>query len=116
METELDSPYYLRLGRQPVKDIDIPFEIGKGQIIKEGDDITLLSTGCILGDVMESGIIEDKTSKSVRVVSFTSLKPIDRRGLSSVSQETKQLFTIEDHSIIGGLGSIVSDVLSEEYQ
>jgi len=115
-ETELDSPYYLRLGRQPVKDIDIPFEIGKGQIIKEGDDITLLSTGCILGDVMESAsIIEDKTSKSVRVVSFTSLKPIDRAMIVKCAQETKQLFTIEDHSIIGGLGSIVSDVLSEEY-
>ena len=115
-ETELDSPYYLRLGRQPVKDIDIPFEIGKGQIVKEGDDITLLSTGCILGDVMESAsIIEDKTSKSVRVVSFTSLKPIDRAMIVKCAQETKQLFTIEDHSIIGGLGSIVSDVLSEEY-
>ena len=115
-ETELDSPYYLRLGRQPVKDIDIPFEIGKGQIVKEGDDITLLSTGCILGDVMESAsIIEDMTQMSVRVVSFTSLKPIDKDMIVKCAQETKQLFTIEDHSIIGGLGSIVSDVLSEEY-
>ena len=115
-ETELDSPYYLRLGRQPVKDIDIPFEIGKGQTIKEGDDITLLSTGCILGDVVESAsIIEDMTQMSVRVVSFTSLKPIDRDMIVKCAQETKQLFTIEDHSIIGGLGSIVSDVLSEEY-
>ena len=115
-ETELDSPYYLRLGRQPVKDIDIPFEIGKGQIVKEGNDITLLSTGCILGDVMESAsIIEDMTQMSVRVVSFTSLKPIDRDMIVKCAQETKQLFTIEDHSIIGGLGSIVSDVLSEEY-
>tara|TARA_A200000159_G_scaffold158295_1_gene175401 strand:- start:506 stop:1429 length:924 start_codon:yes stop_codon:yes gene_type:complete len=115
-ETELDSPYYLRLGRQPVKDIDIPFEIGKGQIIKEGDDITLLSTGCILSDVMDSAsIIEDMTQMSVRVVSFTSLKPIDRDMIVKCAQETKRLFTIEDHSIIGGLGSIVSDVLSEEY-
>jgi len=115
-ETELDSPYYLRLGRQPVEDIDIPFELGKGQIVKEGDDITLLSTGCILGDVMESAsIIEDMTQMSVRVVSFTSLKPIDRDLIVKCAQETKRLFTIEDHSIIGGLGSIVSDVLSEEY-
>ena len=115
-ETELDSPYYLRLGRQPVKDIDIPFEIGKGQIIKEGDDITLLSTGCILSDVMDSAsIIEDMTQMSVRVVSFTSLKPIDRDLIVKCARETKRLFTIEDHSIIGGLGSIVSDVLSEEY-
>ena len=115
-ETELDSPYYLRLGRQPVKDIDIPFEIGKGQIIKEGDDITLLSTGCILSDVMDSAsIIEDMTQMSVRVVSFTSLKPIDRDMIVKCAQETHHVFTIEDHSVIGGLGSIVSDVLSEEY-
>ena len=78
-ETELDSPYYLRLGRQPVEDIDIPFELGKGHIVKQGDGITLMSTGCILGDVMKSAsIIEDMTQMSVRVVSFTSLKPIDR--------------------------------------
>lgn len=115
-ETELDSPYYLRLGRQPVKDMDIPFELGKGQIVKEGNDITLLSTGCILGDVMESAnIIEEKTSKSVRVVSFTSLKPIDKDMIVKCAKDTEHLFTIEDHSIIGGLGSIVSDVLSEEY-
>ena len=115
-ETELDSPYYLRLGRQPVEDIDIPFELGKGQIVKEGDDITLLSTGCILGDVMESAsIIEDMTQMSVRVVSFTSLKPIDRDMIVKCAQETHHVFTIEDHSVIGGLGSIVSDVLSEEY-
>jgi len=115
-ETELDSPYYLRLGRQPVEDIDIPFELGKGHIVKQGDGITLMSTGCILGDVMKSAsIIEDMTQMSVRVVSFTSLKPIDRDMIVKCAQETKQLFTIEDHSIIGGLGSIVSDVLSEEY-
>ena len=65
---------------------------------------------------MESAsIIEDMTQMSVRVVSFTSLKPIDRDMIVKCAQETKQLFTIEDHSIIGGLGSIVSDVLSEEY-
>ena len=115
-ETELDSPYYLRLGRQPVEDIDIPFELGKGHIVKQGDGITLMSTGCILGDVMKSAsIIEDMTQMSVRVVSFTSLKPIDRDMIVKCAQETHHVFTIEDHSVIGGLGSIVSDVLSEEY-
>ena len=61
----------MRLGRQPVKDIDIPFEIGKGQIIKEGDDITLLSTGCILGDVMESIILSK--IKHLRVLGWLVL-------------------------------------------
>jgi len=115
-QTELDSPYYLRLGRQPVEDMDIPFELGKGHIVKQGDSITLMSTGCILGDVMKSAsIIEDMTQMSVRVVSFTSLKPIDRDMIVKCAQETHHVFTIEDHSVIGGLGSIVSDVLSEEY-
>jgi len=65
---------------------------------------------------MESAnVIEEKTSKSVRVVSFTSLKPIDKDMIVKCAKDTEHLFTIEDHSIIGGLGSIVSDVLSEEY-
>ena len=115
-ETDLDSPYYLRLGRQPVEDIEIPFEFGKGQIVLEGNDITLLSTGCILGDVLKSArIIEEKTSKSVRVVNITTLKPIDEDIVVGSAKHTDHLFTIEDHSIIGGLGSAVSEVLSEKH-
>jgi transketolase len=115
-ETDLDSPYYLRLGRQPVEDIDLSFEFGKGQIVTEGDDITLLSTGCILGDVLNSArIIEEKTSKSVRVVNITTLKPIDEDIVVDSAKHTNHLFTIEDHSIIGGLGSAVSEVLSEKH-
>ena len=115
-ETDLDSPYYLRLGRQPVEDIEIPFEFGKGQIVLEGNDITLLSTGCILGDVLQSArIIEEKTSKSVRVVNITTLKPIDEDIVVDSAKHTDHLFTIEDHSIIGGLGSAVSEVLSEKH-
>ena len=115
-ETDLDSPYYLRLGRQPVEDIDLSFEFGKGQVVLEGDDITLLSTGCILGDVLNSArIIEEKTSKSVRVVNITTLKPIDEDIVVDSAKHTDHLFTIEDHSIIGGLGSAVSEVLSEKH-
>jgi len=115
-ETELDSPHYLRLGRQPVEDVDIPFEFGKAQIVKAGTDITLFSTGCILGDVIESSkLIENNTSHSVRVVNISTLKPIDRDMIIKCAKETKYLFTIEDHSIVGGLGSAVSEVLTDEY-
>ncbi|MAG25616.1 transketolase, partial [Candidatus Pacearchaeota archaeon] len=77
-ETELKSPHYLRLGRQPVEDIEMPFEIGKGQVVKDGNilspDITLFSTGCILGDVIDaSKLIENNTSHSVRVVNIPTL-------------------------------------------
>ena len=115
-ETDLDSPYYLRLGRQPVEDIEMPFEFGKGQIVLEGNDITLLSTGCILGDVLKSAlIIEEKTSMSVRVINIPTLKPIDEDIVVNSAKHTDHLFTIEDHSIIGGLGSAVSEVLSEKH-
>jgi len=115
-DTDLDSPYYLRLGRQPVEDIKVPFEFGKGQIVKEGTDITLFSTGCILGDVINSAkLIESNTSHSVRVVNISTLKPIDSDIVIKCAKETKHLFTIEDHSVIGGLGSAVSEVLTEHY-
>ena len=115
-ETELDSPHYLRLGRQPVEDIEIPFEFGKGQIVKDGTDITIFSTGCILGDVIEaSNLIENNTSRSVRVVNISTLKPIDTGIIVRCAKETKHLFTVEDHSVVGGLGSAVSEVLTDEY-
>jgi transketolase len=119
-ETELDSPHYLRLGRQPVEDVEMPFEFGKGQIVKDGNvlspNITLFSTGCILGDVIEaSKLIENNTSHSVRVVNISTLKPIDKEIIIKCAKETKYLFTVEDHSIIGGLGSAVSEVLTDEY-
>lgn len=115
-ETDLDSPYYLRLGRQPVEDIEIPFEFGKGQVITDGEDITLFSTGCILGDVFQaSKIIEETTSMSVRVVNISTLKPIDTEIIIDSAIETNYLYTVEDHSIVGGLGSAVSEVLSENY-
>ena len=113
---ELESPHYLRLGRQPVEDIEIDFEFGKGQIVNDGDDVTLFSTGCILCDVIEaSKIIEKNTSYSVRVVNITTLKPIDEEIIIDSAIHTNHVFTIEDHSIIGGLGSAVSEVLSEKY-
>ena len=115
-ETELDSPYYLRLGRQPVEDWDMPFEFGKGQVIADGEDITIFSTGCILGDVFEaSKIIEETTSMSVRVVNMPTLKPIDEEIIVECAESTNMLFSVEDHSVVGGLGSAISDVLTEHF-
>ncbi len=117
-ETELESPHYLRLGRQPVEDIEMPFEFGRGQIVKDNEneyvDCTLISTGCILGDVLKAAeLIEKNTSRIVRVVNMPTLKPIDTDLIVHCAEWSKMLFTIEDHTIIGGLGSAVSDVLSE---
>jgi|TARA_B100001094_G_scaffold291289_1_gene309615 transketolase len=115
-ETELDSPYYLRLGRQPVEDIlvDNEFELGKASIVKEGERITLFSTGCILSDVMEAARkLESERDISVRVVNVPTIKPIDRDMIVNCAYETDYLFSVEDHSIVGGLGSAISEVLTE---
>ena len=119
-ETELESPHYLRLGRQPVEDIEMPFEFGRGQIVKDNEneyeyvDCTLISTGCILGDVLKAAeLIEKNTSRIVRVVNMPTLKPIDIDLIVHCAEWSKMLVTVEDHTVIGGLGSAVSDVLSE---
>jgi transketolase len=115
-ETDLQSPYYLRLGRQPVKDIEMPFEFGKGQIVKDGKEVTIFSTGCILGDVVDSTeVIENNTDYKVRVVNIPTLKPIDKDIIVECAKSSDMLFTVEDHSIVGGLGSAVSDVLTEHF-
>ena len=115
-ETDLQSPHYLRLGRQPVEDIEMPFEIGKGQIVNDGSSITIFSTGCILSDVIEaSNIIEKNTSHSIRVVNMPTLKPIDEEIIIDSAKQTKYLFTVEDHSVVGGLGTAVSEVLTDKH-
>jgi transketolase len=115
--TDLDSPHYLRLGRQPVEDVfenDYNFEFGKGVEVIGGNDLTIFSTGCVLSDVLTSAkTIEEQTGKSVRVINIHTLKPIDTEIIIKASKETDLLVTVEDHSIIGGLGSAVSEVLTE---
>ena len=115
--TELDSPHYLRLARQPVEDVfenDYNFEFGKGVEVVGGNDITIISTGCVLSDVLESAkTIEEQTGNSVRVINIHTLKPIDEEIIIKASKETDLIVTVEDHSIIGGLGSAVSEVLTE---
>ena len=117
-ETDLQSPHYLRLGRQPVEDIEMPFEFGKGHIVKDNEneyvDCTIISTGCILGDVVKAAeIVEKNPSFITRVVNMPTLKPIDEDMIIHCAEWSKTLVTVEDHTIVGGLGSAVSDVLAE---
>ena len=117
-ETELKSPHYLRLGRQPVEDIEMPFEIGKGQVVKDDEneyvDCTIFSTGCILGDVLKAAeLVETNSPRLIRVVNMPTLKPIDEDMILHCAEWSKVLVTVEDHTVVGGLGSAVSDVLAE---
>ena len=118
-DTELESPHYLRLGRQPVEDIEMPFEFGKGQVVKDNEneyvDCTIISTGCILGDVLQAAeLIEKNSPRLIRVINMPTLKPIDEELILQAAEWSKVLVTVEDHTVVGGLGSAVADVLAEQ--
>jgi transketolase len=109
-DNDLDNPYYLRLGRQPVKELyneNVSFELGKGIICKEGSNGVVFSTGCTLPDVMEA-----TKDLDVTVIDMPTIKPLDREIIKHYSKGN--IFTVEDHSIIGGLGSSVAEVMAEE--
>ena len=121
-DNDLEKPSYLRLGRQPIEDVlekyynKSEFEFGKAVLVKPGDDLTIFSTGCVLPDVLKSADqIEKETSKTVRVINIHTIKPIDKEMIIKCAKETNQLFSVEDHTIVGGLGSCISEVLTDSF-
>lgn len=115
----MKGPCYLRLGRagEPkVHHNPIQFQIGKAIVARKGDDITLISTG---GMLETSVHVADKLSlKGIgcRVLSMHTLKPLDEAAVCAALDETAAIFTLEEHSIIGGVGSAVAEVLSEKHE
>ena len=112
------GPAYIRLGKSPETDYSKPsfrFQSGKGHVIKNGADIVLISTGNVLDVAMQTAfLLEEKSGLSVCVISMPSIKPFDKKLLLNKAKTAKAIFTIEEHSTIGGLGSIVSNILLHE--
>lgn len=111
-----DGPIYIRLGRsygpiEPCKKGD--FCIGKGILVEEGEDITLISTGSILYNAKLAIEILKNKGIHTRLINIHTIKPIDKNIILKAAEETKALFAIEEHSIIGGLGSAISEILAE---
>ncbi len=115
---EHEGPVYLRFGRLAVPVIndhaDYKFEIGKGVVLREGKDVTIFATGLEVAEVMEAAKLLEADGIEAKVVNIHTIKPIDRELVVSAAKETGKVVTVEEHSIIGGLGSAVCDVLSEE--
>jgi transketolase len=110
------GPCYLRLGRagEPVVHTSpIKFEIGKAIRLREGHDITIISTGGMLATAVEVADALTIRGLEARVLSVHTLKPLDTEAILAATRETRALVTLEEHSIIGGLGSTVAEVLSE---
>ncbi len=115
---EISGPCYIRTARlsSPViYENDDKFEVGKGVQIGEGTDATLFATGICVSEALKAQEELKKENIDVRVVDMFCLKPIDNEIIIKSARETKHLISIEDHSVIGGLGSIIADVLTEEF-
>lgn len=113
---EYVGPVYLRLGRPKVPaifDSSYKFEIGKGVVVHEGDDVTVIACGIMLSPALEAARELAGQGVSVRVINMPTIKPIDRDLIIAAARETKGIVTAEEHSIIGGLGSAVAEVVGE---
>jgi transketolase len=111
-----DGPVYLRFGRLAVPvlfDDDYQFEIGKGVTLQEGDDVTIIATGLMVGEAIKAGEMLKEEGISARVINMATIKPIDKEIILKAAKETGAIVTAEEHNIIGGLGSAVAEVLCE---
>ena len=114
---EYNGPMYVRLGRSAVPtlfDENYNFEIGKGVVLREGDDATIIACGMMVNEALIAADMLKEENINVRVINMSTIKPIDRELIVKAAKETKAIVTAEEHSIIGGLGSAVSEVVSEE--
>ena len=116
--SKIDGPCYVRLSRLAtpvIYDENEKFEIGKAKQIGDGEDATIFATGVCVSEALKAKDILEEKGINVRVVDIHTIKPIDRETILRCAKETKKIITVEDHSIIGGLGSCVCEVLAEEY-
>ncbi|WP_066896241.1 transketolase family protein [Clostridium nigeriense] len=115
---EYNGPCYVRLGRAGVNVINdentYEFKIGKGVTLADGNDVTIIATGIMVDVALEAKEELKKEGINARVINIHTLKPIDREILINAAKETGAIVTVEEHNVIGGLGSAVSEVLSEE--
>ena len=112
------GPVYLRFGRLAAPVFNDPdtykFELGKGITLREGNDLTIIATGLMVNEaLMASDTLKEK-GINARVINIHTIKPIDRDIIIKASKETGKILVVEEHSVIGGLGSAVSDVVCEE--
>ena len=115
---EHNGPVYLRFGRLAIPVINdeenYHFELGKGIVLKEGTDVTIIATGLCVNESMEAAKMLEADGISAEVINIHTIKPLDEELVVSSAKKTGKVVTVEEHSVIGGLGSAVADVLSEK--
>ena len=115
---EYEGPVYLRFGRLAVPVINdeatYKFEIGKGVVLKEGTDVTIFATGLEVNEALEAGKLLEADGIHAEIINIHTIKPLDNELVVKSATKTGKVVTVEEHSVIGGLGSAVCDVLSEQ--
>lgn len=114
---EHPGPCYIRLSRAKspvIFDSNYRFMLGKGAVLKDGRDLTIIAVGNMVVKALEAAEILEKEGVSVRIVNLSTIKPIDREIVSSAARETGAVVTVEEHNVIGGLGGAVAEVVSAE--
>jgi transketolase len=112
-----DEPAYLRLVREDIPvlyDDDHEPEIGKGDVLRDGEDVTLIAHGALVHQALEAADVLAEEGVDARVINMSTIKPLDRDLVVEAAEETGAVVTAEDHNVIGGLGSAVAEVLAEE--
>lgn len=116
--SEYVGPVYIRLGRMAVENVydeSYRFELGKGVELRKGTDVTVIATGLMVQESLKAAEGLSKEGINVRVLNIHTIKPIDKDIIIKAARETKAIVTAEEHSVIGGLGSAVLEVLSDTY-
>ncbi len=111
------GPVYMRFGRAPmpvIYDSDYRFEIGKGRVLKDGKDLTIVATGITVHMALSASETLEKEGISAAVIDIATIKPIDKDLLLTYAAKTGKILTCEEHSIIGGLGGAVCETVSEQ--
>ena len=112
---EIDGPVYLRFGRLAVPVIndrpDYKFEVGKGVVLREGKDVAIIATGLCVNSALEAAEKLAADGIEAKVINIHTIKPLDEDLVVEVARETGKVVTVEEHSVIGGLGSAVCDAL-----
>ena len=114
---DLNGPVYMRTGRSPVPDIvyednQIDFSIGKGSVVKQGKDLTIIATGIMVYRAVEAANILESEGVNAKVINISTIKPLDKDIIVASSKLTGAIVTAEDHNIIGGLGSAIAECIS----
>ncbi len=114
---DFEGPVYMRFGRLAVPVINdaetYKFELGKGVVLKEGNDVTIVATGLLVNEAVEAAKVLEAEGISARVVNIHTIKPLDKELICKCAKETGVIVTAEEHSVIGGLGSAVAEAVTE---